>query len=507
MADSHTTSISHNTESSKWWRHYHLILPLAFMLAMFLFFPYRERFEFDQDEGVEAMKALLLARGHPLYSEVWSEQPPLFTYLLAACFRVFGPDIDMARSLVVLLSTLLLAASAQLLRSTWGNLHAIAGVLLIFLLPFYTALSASAMVGLPAIAFAVLSLLALTAWHSRRQERWLLLSALVLALSVLTKLFTAFLAPIFVLGILLDERARQRQVVSWYKLLRPALLWCLGFAIVVLGCGLLIVGPENLRQLLSTHLVASQSQAYIGSVIAQPISWHLREAWPILLLGLPGSAFVLLRRRWISLYLIAWTLVAYVTLSFYAPVWYHHQLLVTIPAAMLAAIAVGEALRSIPRIANSRAFLSANTFLTALSLIGFIIALANRAPLVLPDFYRPPVFVTHAAHAPWPEQMFLTKMSNHAPETHWVVTDLPMYAFRVGLLVPPYLAVSSTKRRSTGDLTEQQFITIIDEYKPEQVLIGRSEYPEIEMYLNQGYRVLYTRGKRLLYLRKDLKGQ
>ena len=98
-------------------------------------------------------------------------------------------------------------------------------------------------------------------------------------------------------------------------------------------------------------------------------------------------------------------------------------------------------------------------------------------------------------------------MTNHAPETHWVVTDLPMYAFRVGLLVPPYLAVSSTKRRSTGELTEQQFIAIIEEYKPEQVLIGRSTYPEIEKYLEQDYRVLYTRGKRLLYLRKDLKGQ
>jgi len=505
MADVLTTSITH--EGWKGWRRYPLVLALAFMLVMFFFFPYRERFEFDQDEGVEAMKALLLARGYPLYSEVWSEQPPLFTYLLAAFFRVFGPDIDIARSFVVLLSTLLLAASAQLLGSTWGSLHAIAGVVLIFLLPFYTTLSASVMVGLPAIALAVLSLLALTTWHSRRQERWLLLSALVLGLSVLTKLFTAFLAPIFVLGILLDERGREKGALSWVKPVRPALLWCLVFVMIVLGSGVPLIGPENLRQLLSTHLLASQSQAYIGSVIAQPISWHLRDAWPILLLVLPGSVFVLLRRRWISLYLLAWALVAYVSLSFYAPVWYHHQLLVTIPAALLAAIAAGEALQLVPRIISSHAFLSTNAFLAALTLTGFIVTLLNRAPLVVPDFYRPPVFVTHAAHAPWPEQVFLTKMTNHAPETHWVVTDLPMYAFRVGLLVPPYLAVSSTKRRSTGELTEQQFIAIIEEYKPEQVLIGRSTYPEIEKYLEQDYRVLYTRGKRLLYLRKDLKGQ
>ena len=98
-------------------------------------------------------------------------------------------------------------------------------------------------------------------------------------------------------------------------------------------------------------------------------------------------------------------------------------------------------------------------------------------------------------------------MSNHAPNTRWVLTTLPMYAFRVGLQVPPFLAVPSTKRIANGELTEQQIIEIVDQYHPEQALLEEGEFPNLEKHLEGGYRLLYSYSKKLLYLRKDLKGQ
>ena len=74
----------------------------------------------------------------------------------------------------------------------WGYQHALVGTLILILLPTYLGLSVSVMIGLPAIAFAVLSLLALTAWHQYRKYLWLILSALALCLSVFTKIFPAF---------------------------------------------------------------------------------------------------------------------------------------------------------------------------------------------------------------------------------------------------------------------------------------------------------------------------
>ena len=493
--------------SPSWRKYLHLALPLVFFVLMFLYFPFRERFEFDPDEGYEAMKAFLVVRGYPLYSEIWSDQPPLFTYLLAPVIRVFGPNIDAARTLVLLFSTALMLACSQLLRSNWGVPHALASSILIFLLPFYNTLSVSVMVAVPILTFALLSLLALSMWHKHHQDRWLILSALTLALAILTKLFIAFLAPLLALGILFDTRSRMGGNANRLQLLRPIALWCLALAIVLGGLGLLLVGPANLGQLLNTHLAASQSRIYIARANANPIIWHLGDAWPILLLAVPGCLFILLERRWISLYLIAWLTSAYLLLSVIVPVWYHYQPLVTIPAAMLAAIATGEALRQITDVVRSRTFFTWRTLLAAISLACFFIVLNVRWPLTQPFFDRPPVFVTGGAHSPWAEQMFLTKMTNHASKTHWVVTDLPIYAFRVGLPVPPYLAVSSGKRFVTVGLTENDLIRFVEEYNPEQILTGYSIYPALEKYLENDYRLLYTRGKRRLYLRKDLKGQ
>jgi hypothetical protein len=94
-------------------------------------------------------------------------------------------------------------------------------------------------------------------------------------------------------------------------------------------------------------------------------------------------------------------------------------------------------------------------------------------------------------------------MNNHAPETQWFVTDVPMYAFRVGIPVPPPLSVISDKRLATGNLTETQIIDMINKYKPEQIFLGRFEFPELKSFLQDDYKILYTRGKRTLYLRKD----
>jgi len=57
-------------------------------MLLFFFFPFLERFKLDPDEGFNAIKGLLLVRGYPLYSEIWSDQPPFFTYLIAATIQM-----------------------------------------------------------------------------------------------------------------------------------------------------------------------------------------------------------------------------------------------------------------------------------------------------------------------------------------------------------------------------------------------------------------------------------
>ncbi|MCI0521314.1 MAG: hypothetical protein L0Z70_13795, partial [Chloroflexi bacterium] len=64
----------------------------VFFYRMVTAYPFRERFEFDTDEGITAMTAQLTAHGYRLYDEVWSDQPPLFRLMLGLVFRFLGAD-------------------------------------------------------------------------------------------------------------------------------------------------------------------------------------------------------------------------------------------------------------------------------------------------------------------------------------------------------------------------------------------------------------------------------
>jgi 4-amino-4-deoxy-L-arabinose transferase-like glycosyltransferase len=461
---------------------------------MFYLFPFRERFEFDPDEGINAMVSLLVARGYAMFAEIWSDHPPLLPHLLAVWLRLFGSSIQTARILTLLFSTILLGAAYKILSDTWGIACALAGALLIFLLPFYNTLSVAVMIGLPAIALAMVALLALLNWHLRKADIWLVLSAIALAFSILTKLFTGFLAPIFLIGILIDQKYDQPKIESWAKLLRPAIIWALMFTGILLGIGLLLIKPENLPQFFGNHLAARQVEHYLNLPKSYTLLGYLRESWLIFLLALVGGILAISKRKWLSLYLIAWTAIGYLLLNFQVPVWYHHQLLITIPAAMLAGVAIGEAVHSISSIYHSRRILSLQGLLIMVILIVFGLALITRVPTTISEFSQPDMLLER-------ERLFLTRMSNHAPETHWVVTDMPMYAYRIGASVPPPVVALSEKRLITGELTEDQIVDVVQEYRPEQVLIGRFEFPKLKAYLEQDYKLLYRRGKRALYLR------
>lgn len=99
----------------------------------------------------------------------------------------------------------------------------------------------------------------------------------------------------------------------------------------------------------------------------------------------------------------------------------------------------------------------------------------------------------------------MRKINQYADRTNWMVTDLPMFPFRAGIPVPPNLAVISGKRFAAGELSERDIIESVDEFKPEQVLIGRFDLPLLESYLEENYLPILEREDELkLYVRMDL---
>jgi hypothetical protein len=98
----------------------------------------------------------------------------------------------------------------------------------------------------------------------------------------------------------------------------------------------------------------------------------------------------------------------------------------------------------------------------------------------------------------------LRALNEHIDQTNWIMTDMPMYAFRVHKPVPPILATISQKRLSTGSLTEADILAAMEEYRPEQVMIARFNIPALEEYLQRNYTLIYSPEFFRLFLRNDL---
>jgi 4-amino-4-deoxy-L-arabinose transferase-like glycosyltransferase len=484
------------------WLPWHLVVPAFFLGVMFLFYPFREKIQYDKDEGVNLMKAMLVDEGYRLYDDIWSDQPPMFTYMLVGLFKVMGMEVNPARLLVLVLSSILVWASFLFLRWVWGVAHAFTVVVLFFLMPTYLMLSVAVMIGLPAITFAMLALLALTRWHLTDKPIWLAFSAIAMGCSVLIKGFTAVIIPVFLIGILVGQYFHLRGAFSYKKFLIPAIIWVATFAIITTIFLLLMVGPNNLIQIFLPHLEATEDELFDNSLYT--INYHLQPLLPILALSVIGALLTFVTKRWLSLYPLAWMATAYLFLLQHSPVWYHHQLLVTVPGAILAAAAIGEALRAIGNMVRQRKFILTSFLLSAV-VIGWFVYVINLGTPVLFDQLRDfPVWTNIKINALPYKLSILRKMDQYAPQTHWIVTDMPLYAFRAKRPVPPNLAVFTTKRIKTGNLTDEEIVETMREYQPEEVLLTRYFLPGVVQYLDENYRLERSRYDFNLYIRKDI---
>jgi hypothetical protein len=461
-----------------------LLLPLAFTLGMLLFYPFRFRFEFDSDEGVNLIKAMMTLKGFGLYSEIWSDQPPLFNVMLSLLFRILSMNVNTGRMLVLGFSTVLLISATHYLQRFWGIPHAILGMIAIITLPFYKTLSVSIMIGLPAITFAMISFVGFMRWNENKSNNWLILSAIFLALSVMTKLWTGILAPIFFAGIFIKNPGLLHEKIKFRGWYRPLLTWALWF---MAGVGLIIVflvGPTHAPQLVNVHLAAGETQLMQSVAEGNRMLSYLDDSIPLYFLSLAGLILAIRTKKWHALYLVAWALAAYLLLSWNVPFWSHHQLLITIPAAMLGSIAMGTATVDLyGRIRGSNPW-RLNAIPSLLIALLSIIFAIQRFPPTLRGFHLdlPNIYGSYDKEEKT-EFEIVTLMRRYADQTNIVFTDRPMYAFRSGLPVHPYLAVMTKKRYSTGQPSQEEIRVIMEETKPEQVILGRFDFPAVRDYM------------------------
>ena len=466
-------------------------------------FKYWDMFWIYSDEGFNLIKSMMLMKGYHLYTEIWSDQPPLLTYVLSVLFRYTGFEVRPGRVMILMVTCILIWAVVQFTRQAWGDLPAIATAILLPLLPSFIGLSAAVLVGQPSICFATLSMFSLAGWHRMRKTYFLLFSGIALGASIMTKMFTGFLIPAFACGLLISEYYYQKDARNWRYIFRPLVIWGIAFFAASIVIGYPALNQSGIQQLIGTPWRASFSGVSIPEVGTNTILPYLRESTFLLVLSTIGGILAIRQHRWLMVYPIAWMLLAFISLMIIKPVWGHQQMLITIPAVILAGGAVGCSAMLVINLwqgSSRQLFPILLLALVGIFLVGF---LYQRIPSTLSLFRAPgtPLPETRLSF----ESKAINRIERFAPQTNWMVTDAPMYAFRAGLAVPPSLAVISGKRIASGDLTEEEIIKTISQYQPEQVLLTRFDFPHLRAYLAEGYHVnLKKDDGTTLYLRKDL---
>ncbi|MBD2462204.1 glycosyltransferase family 39 protein [Oscillatoria sp. FACHB-1407] len=471
------------------------------MLILLVVFdiPFGRTFEFDNDEGINLMKAFLYWKGIPLYTETWNDQPPLLTVILSAWFNIVGSSVVATRLLILGFSILLIGSFYQILKDKLGRLPALLGSLFLMLSWSYAKLSVSVMIGLPSLALAVLSVYILTLYQRYHHKILLILSGGLLALSLQVKLFTVFLIPLVVLLILIPEqaikKADQDKQNSLSSVIKKVALWLGSVAITYLAIGGLF-NSIHYDQLWQSHVEDSIKNQYDATNGVPYLLSIIRNDLDLVGLAAIATLSLFLQRRWADLFPFAWFLTALLLLLNHRPIWYHHYLLLSIPLAWLAAYGVAIAVEFF-RQAEWRDWMQSlnvkRIVIPGVALILMGVAIASIPAKIASPWGRP--------SSQWE---IVEILEQHRDQTRWVFSDRPIIPFYAALPVPPEVAVLSNKRLAAGNFTYDNLLEVLQTYRPEQVVLARrtqeiKSHRGIYRFLRQNYTRTYAKA----YSRSD----
>lgn len=301
----------------------------------------------DYDEGVYWQSLRAMARGEPLYTSVFSSQPPFFLVSLYPLYVLFGQTLVAARLAIVTFSLGGIAAMYALGRATAGRWCGVLAAALLALAPVYGVESRTLQAEAPSLFWQIVAvaLAAVAARRAgRRQQILAVASGAALGLGIMTKLWDVAAAPpalLYLSGFLAQRPSATTLAVSLRRAAPTLALWCAGLvaAIVVV----LLPFPAHLDlvydQAVRFHSVASgavnRGLAYNVRFLAQSGSLY-----PLLILAAIATALAFVRRSRLAVPALIWLAMSLAILLQQQPLFDHHRVLLAPPLALLGALAL-----------------------------------------------------------------------------------------------------------------------------------------------------------------------
>jgi hypothetical protein len=461
-------------------------------MVVFYFLPLRSALEFGDDEGYEVIKGLMCNKGYHLYTDIWNDQPPIATFVLAAAFHVFGTTILTARLVAVCFALLMIVCFYCLILRRSGARCAILGTILFAAAPGTLVLFVSVMLECPAFATALLAYCIGCRQGTNRKHVSLLFSGIVLGIALQIKLTAALVVPAIAIDLFLctGKRIRIREIFP------SCAVWGAGLAGTFLLIGLTLGRGSLISSWTShTHTQAVQGLDMPGDHTFQfRLLWNHAECW---LAAGAGICIAVYRER---LREIAFPLVLLTTVSivhgFHRPWWNYYYLHFAVPLAWLAGWFLNDLIYRLQLRAKNTTWglFSPATGILCL-LIAVVLAKSER---------RMEGSIKHLRGRPLVEtNPIVRRMKMEATKTDWVYSESGIYAFHAGLKVIPELAVIMPKRFWSGQISNEAIINTCRRYKPTLFVVRSSSISQdLREYLNSDYNCAVADQSSQLYVHK-----
>ena len=484
----------------------------AFLLASLFFFLVWQLwhlggFRWDWDEGVYALTAAAVLKGHALYAEVISSAPPLFVASLAWAFRLMGQTVEAGRAVIVLYSALGLLGTGLLAREWGGRLAGLVAVAVLAIAPHFYVLSRTIIADIPSMGLASLALWAAVRYERTGRRGWLTCAGLVLSLGVLLKLTAGLVGPVIVLVALSRDL---RRGAGWWEAAVSVALLAFAFA-APLGVSLAVFAPDRLVEQVVGILIqqrgtfaadpAANAQMVFRYLLLDNFNIALNRG--MTLMSLAGMAALSLRGCRDVLFWVAWMAVVLVVLVTYAPLWPHLLSPVLFPLAVGGGVAVGELHRWIlmARRGGAPGTKGVPILALALCIVGLGAYLYDLPGLVTENGRR--------GRAPGgeAEQAVLEVLEQRTEVGDYVVTDEPLLAFVARRRMPPGLIDCSIVRMAVGSLQMADFMQAMETYRPVAVVFWNADrfpvyMPAYVSWVEQHYTLAWEGdGSRKLFTR------
>ncbi|MEM7799800.1 MAG: phospholipid carrier-dependent glycosyltransferase [Chloroflexota bacterium] len=504
----------HQTESAQLKDRYVFTLvqsalwPLV-LLIIFIFsgmFTYEG--QYDTDEGINLIKGYLHYQGYDLYTEIWSDQPPLSTLAISQWFEWFGVDISMVRVLFFISTAVLLISFYMILVKNEQVTTAMVGVGLLILSPYFFPLSVSIMIGMPAIAFALVSVMILYRmdWApSEENQRFfenalrykglsfnLILSGIFMGVASQVKLFVVILLPavaLFFISKIFVSSERDFKKNLWL-LIRFGLQWAIPFLLAFCLVELL-AGSFRFDMTFLSHFESGNSGGSEPTSVDQQYgisnfgaTFYNLPYFLIALLGINelrrSSA---LRQEVVP---IGWAAGSIIFIYFHSPTWYHHLVMLNVPFVWLGTFWIGSYIKELSRLKGNEAqskpkrslLRDLSSIVALFLLLLFPTSISNR--IIQENSFE------NLLNA---DQKILSQIESNSDPDAFFFTDYPIYAVRADRAIPPELAVLTLKRFNNGNISQSEIVDVLNRYQPEYVLLERhldlyaeTVYDHLEIY-------------------------